>query len=330
MTRVARALAAFALGVVVSASVPALAQETQASNLDYTGATSAPHASDLAAAATLSFSSIDPESGNPTEMGIEGEELTFTVRDAGGAEIASETAFTDANGAATAALRLNAPVGAGYTIEVAFAGDELFGASSAGSPVTINTAQTKLTVNGSGGGVRGQTINLGAILQHVSTGEGVEGRQVRFTIPGLLDTTVVTAPNGQATVSFPLTATYGAYQLTVRYTGGDGFAGTSKVAWIGILWTWTFTSEANLGLVYLNDLLNEFRVVTPSADTGVVTGAEVANHTPGLAAATVVTAQYAGPTVSLSLLGEPGTLKAFEATGNIGSTPFAMYRTGTA
>ncbi|HEX9824136.1 MAG TPA: hypothetical protein VGB51_07050 [Actinomycetota bacterium] len=330
MTRIVRTLAACALTMALCAASPASAQEAQATNLSYTGATSAQNASDLAAAATLSYSSTDPDTGDPVEVTIDAGEVTFTVRDEQGTEVASVTATTDASGVATAALRLNAPVGDGYLLEVAFAGDEAFAPSSTSVPITVETAQTKLTYNGAVAGVRGITISLGVKLEHVVNNDDLAGREIHFSIPDLLDTAATTNSAGQASVSFPLTATYGSYPLTVTYAGEDGFAGTAKTQSIAINWSWTFTSLQGLGTIRLNDVLNEFRVVTPSVDSGVVPGADVQNHTPQFAQFNLVSGRYASATAALELTGVLLSSQlggnSFQASGFIGTTPFAMSR----
>jgi hypothetical protein len=310
--------------------LPAAAQEVVPTTIAYTGGTSAQHAADLAASATLTFTGTDPDTGDPVEMGIEGREVTFTLRDGEGAEVQSATATTDATGTAATAVRLTAPVGSDYVLEAVFAGDEGYGPSSTTSPVEVLTAQTKLTFTGSSAGVRGATINLSARLQHVVTNDNLAGRELRFVIPGLLDTVQVTGTGGQGSVSFPLTALYGSYPLTITYEAQAGFAGATRQQTISITWSWTLPSAQGLGTVYLNDLRNEFQVVTPSVSSGIVTGADIQNHTPQFAQVVTVTARYASTSVALEL----GALilspqlggSTFEASGFIGTTPYAMAR----
>lgn len=263
------------------------------------------------------------------ETGVEGREITFELRSADpDVTLDSEpvVAVTDIDGLASAAVGLGAAPGE-YEILVAFAGDEEYLGADGVVPVTVIQAASKMTYTGISSGVRGSTISLRVRLQHAQTNANLRDRTIAFSIPGLLDATAVTNASGEAAVSFKLSALYGSYPLTVTYDGEEGYAGSSMPRTIAITWSWTFSSEGGLGTIRLNDVLNEYNVIVPGADSGIVTGADISIPVPNLAAAQIVVGTRAGQDASLEFVGEV-RFGFFQAAGHFGTTPFALGGSG--
>jgi len=263
------------------------------------------------------------------EVPVEGREVTYLVRPADPdvtIEADPVATVTDAAGTAAAPIPLDVPLGE-HEIVVSFAGDDEFLPAEGVVPVTVTRAASKMTFTGTSTGVRGVTITLRVRLQHATTNANLAGRPVTFSIPDQLDATATTNATGEASVGFKLDALYGSYPLTVTYGGEELYGGSTLARNVSITWSWAFASAGGLGTVYLNDILDEYRVSVPGADSGIVTGADISKPVPNLAAAQIVVASRAGQDASIELVGD-ARFGALEAAGHFGSTPFALANPG--
>lgn len=145
---------------------------------------------------------------------LSGRTLVFSV---GGAQVG--TANTNASGTATLNWNVTAGTLGNNTLNVAFAGDALYNASSQNA-IFFRRANTTVTVQ-SVTGFLGQTVQLRAQLRRSHDGALIVGRPVEFRVNGTLIGTVNTDANGNAALNYLLTGRCDPRTIRVDFDG-DG------------------------------------------------------------------------------------------------------------
>jgi len=141
-------------------------------------------------------------------------------------------ATTDANGAVAFTYLVDEQLQAGaHDIEAAFAGDASYKASVIDVFLSVDPADTRITVNNVAG-TYGQTKSLVAILKRNTDNKVVSGRAITFSVDGNNVGTATTDSTGKATLPYlfdePLAA--GAHTLAATFTGDDGYNPSTKSA----------------------------------------------------------------------------------------------------
>ena len=154
-----------------------------------------------------------------TGAGIPGETVNFTLD---GTAVSS--AVTNSNGVATlTGVATTDGVGSIGAIVASFAGDSNFLASSGTGNLVVSAAPTTLT-NVAATATFGGTATLTATLTSTTTGQGVAGQTINFTLNGTSVSSAVTNSSGVATLTGVAT-TAGAGTTTgavVASYAGDG------------------------------------------------------------------------------------------------------------
>ncbi|HLO34904.1 MAG TPA: PKD domain-containing protein, partial [Candidatus Deferrimicrobium sp.] len=162
-------------------------------------------------AGTLRASFTD-QFGNP----VPGRTVQFTVD---GGSVGS--AQTNASGVATIAWTPAVDAGS-HNVSAAFAGDNLYAASTANGSVTVDKKATSVSYTGALNGGPNKTVTLSAVLKD-ATGKALAGRTITFKL-GTQTASAVTDATGVAKASLQLNQKNGSYSLTATFapTGADG------------------------------------------------------------------------------------------------------------
>ncbi len=154
-----------------------------------------------------------------TNAAIAGETVTFKVD---GNVVGSDV--TNATGHASFSYTLPESLG-DHVLTAEFAGDANYAATSANGTLTVNFADTVISVTDKTAQA-GDTINLIANLNRVGDG-GVAGRTLVFTVNGQQVGTAVTNAGGKAVLAYTLPLAVGSKTIGVSFVG-DSFYGASS------------------------------------------------------------------------------------------------------
>lgn len=134
---------------------------------------------------------------------------------------------TDASGVAGVDYVLPEPPGAS-TITATFAGDGENNADAGSGTLTVNKADTALTVS-SPAGVAGTSVDITGALTRTSDGGTLSGKSVDVTVDGSAVGTAVTDGGGDYTIAYaiPATATAGAHSVGASFAGDVSYEATT-------------------------------------------------------------------------------------------------------
>ena len=135
------------------------------------------------------------------------------------------TAVTNVSGIANFVYTITQGVG-NYPILASFAGDSVYGASSGNNTLTVNAISTNLFTD-SKSGYFSNNVNLTANLTDTIHSLPVVGRNVSFSVNGILVGTALTDGSGIAVLPYTITQGVGNYSILVQFVG-DSVYGLSN------------------------------------------------------------------------------------------------------
>lgn len=150
---------------------------------------------------------------------LSGKAVTFKI-----ADVIVGTANTNASGVATLSYALPPTFGTGSkTLRAEFAGDTLYNSTATNSTVTINKANTSITVN-AGSGTIGHPTMLSATLRRTTDNGLISGRTLTFKLNGVAVGTAITNASGVASLSWVVqNGSLGNNVLSAEFAGDDSY-----------------------------------------------------------------------------------------------------------
>ncbi len=185
--------------------------------LTYTGTTAAVAGASITLSATLK---------RPGGAAIAGASISFLL------DGQTRTATTNASGVASVAATAPATAGT-YAIAAAFAGNDSFTAASASKSLVVSRPVPTLTYTGTTSAARGAPVTLSARLR-TSSGAGIAGATVSFTLSGVTRTAVTDA-TGLAAVAATAPASAGTFTVAVKFAGNPAYAPASASGSLKVL-----------------------------------------------------------------------------------------------
>jgi len=175
----------------------------------------------LSASATLK--------GKESGVGIADKQVGFTYD---GVFLDSST--TDSEGVAIWSFSPNST--GTYQLDVAFAGDDAFYASSASCTVTVERRAVELILDDATTKVAPNTFIATATLHDVFEDPPVpiEGREIAFLFDGTESAYAYTNALGIATVTYTAPSSSGSYILTADFAGDEIYLSTSAAAYVSV------------------------------------------------------------------------------------------------
>ncbi|MBQ6813335.1 MAG: peptidoglycan-binding protein, partial [Methanobrevibacter sp.] len=192
------------------------------------------------ASSLLATEDVNVTYGNEVSINvssINATELTYKVIDSGGKTVANGT--VKANGTITVK-----GLSAGkYTVEIIFAGNENYTASSADSSITVKKASPKITAKAKTFKIEDKTKKYTVTLKN-NKGKVMKNIKVTLKVNGVTYT-AKTNSNGVATFKLTKLNRTGSFTAVIGYAGNNNYKKVTKKVKLTVKYTWKTISRGS-------------------------------------------------------------------------------------
>ncbi len=213
---------------------------------------------------------------------------------------------TNASGVASVDYVLPEPPGAS-TINAAFAGDGEYNASAGSGTLTVNKADTALTVS-SPAGVAGTSVDITGNLTRTTDGADLSGKTINVTVHGTAVGSAVTDGGGDYTLTYaiPATAMAGAHPIGAEFAGDVSYEATTASGTLTVTVNTTLVVAAASG--------------TPGGAAAAISVTLTRNNDGAGLSGKSVTFKVAGTAIAAGTTDAAGVATSSAATGDTAAT----------